>query len=284
MTVVKSLKFITLLVFLYPFYPFSALQKKTVLNNYDFKSEKQYELISKLNEISDVTNSNDGNIFGITDEIGTIYKLNPSNGQTLKRFFLGKWTAEADFEGIANSGRSIFAISSEGVLYEFPEGNNEKAVDYEVVKLPFSSKFDIEGLYFDSELNGLLVVPKDYAGKKFKDYRTIYFYSLQEKRIDREPIIKISLKKLKKDFDIKDFYPSGISKHPITGTYIIVSARGDNVLVEIDGSGEILGVEKLSEKKHRQPEGITFLENGNMIISDEAAGKKPKLTVYKYED
>ena len=98
----------------------------SILEKYDFNSGNQIELIPKLNEISDLTLSNDGNILAITDEIGVIYKINPLNGEVLERFFLGRWTAEADFEGLANSGKNIYAVSSEGILYKFIEGESRQ--------------------------------------------------------------------------------------------------------------------------------------------------------------
>lgn len=250
--------------------------------NYDFNNPQQIIITNKLTEISDIANSNDGSIFAIGDEIGIIYKLDPKNGKIIKRFFLGKWTAEADFEGIAVTDKYLYAIASNGSLYKFEEGENNSAVNYEVENLPFSSKFDIEGLYYDKELNGLLILPKEYGGKKYKQQRVIYFYSLERKQIENQPVIQISLKTLKEEYKIRDFYPSGITKHPITGNYFIISAKGQNVVVEIDKTGNIIGTQKLKESIHRQPEGITILQDNTLIISDEADGKKPMITRYNY--
>jgi uncharacterized protein YjiK len=258
--------------------------KNSFMKNYNFKDPQQVKISSKLNEISGLANSNDGNLYAISDEIGIIYKLNPINGKIIKRFFLGKWTAEADFEGIAASAKYIYAISSDGNLYQFEEGENEQAVDYEIIKLPFSSKFDIEGLFYDKELNGLLIISKEYAGKKNKHQRAIYLYSLKTFEIEKNPIITISLNVLGKDFKVKDFYPSGITKHPKTGNYLVISAKGDNVIVEIDSLGNIIGTQKLRENIHRQPEGITVLADYTLLISDEAAGKRPTLTIYNFKD
>jgi uncharacterized protein YjiK len=102
--------------------------------------------------------------------------------------------------------------------------------------------------------------------------------------VNNEPLLTISLKKLKKDFNVKDFYPSGITKHPKTGNYLLVSAKGDNVIVEVDKKGNIIGSIKLKESIHRQPEGITVLSDFSLVISDEAAGKKPTITTYKYSE
>ena len=54
--------------------------------------------------------------------------------------------------------------------------------------------------------------------------------------------------------------------------------------MEVNSEGKIKGVQKLKEKNHRQPEGITILEDYTLMISDEAAGKKPTLTRYRYTD
>ena len=262
----------------------AALDGIEKMKNYDFKNPIQFNITSKLNEISDLTIAKDGNLFAINDEMGIIYKINENDGKILKRFFLGRWSAEGDFEGLATAGDYIFAITSEGTLYKFKEGKNEEAVEYDVIKLPFSSKFDIEGLYYDRELDGLLIVPKDYAGKNFKNHRAIYFYSLESQKINKKPLITISLKVLKEKFNVKDFYPSGITKHPQNGNYYIISAKGDNVIIEISKTGSVLSVKKLKEKIHRQPEGIEIMDDYSLIISDEASGKKPTLTVYKYQE
>lgn len=255
-----------------------------IFGKYDFNNPLQLKITNKLTEISDLTTSKDNFIFAVNDEIGIIYKLSSSTGKIVKRFFLGKWTVEADFEGITLAEGFIYIITSDGVLYKFKEGDNEEAVDYEVIKLPFSSKFDIEGLYYDSKLNGLLILPKEYSGKKYKNHRAIYLYSLESNSILKEPIFSISLKSLKKKFGIKDFYPSGITKHPVTNNYLIVSARDKNAIVEVDITGKIIKAMNISEKTHRQPEGITILSDLTLIISDEGAGKKPTITRYNYND
>lgn len=260
----------------------TELMNDAELSNYDFNSPTQFTLTTKLSEISGLTESLDGNLFALNDEVGIIYKLDSSTGKVLKKFFLSKWTVEADFEGIASTIDFLYAITSNGTLYKFREGENEETVKYEVQKLPFSSNFNIEGLYFDKELNGLLIACKDYPGRNYKGTRAVYLYSFVNNKVVKEPLFTISLNDLKKSNGIKNLYPSGITKHPKTGNYLILSAKGDNVIAEVNKSGQIIGVQKLSEKLHRQPEGISILEDLSILICDEAAGKKPKLTKYQY--
>jgi uncharacterized protein YjiK len=256
--------------------------KENIFTQYDFKNPKQLTLSSKLNEISGLCTSEDNNLFAINDEKGIVYKIDSRTGEILKRFILAKWTIEADFEGLARKDSTFFAITSEGVLYIFPEGDDERIVTYSVEKLPFSSNYEIEGLHYDKKLDGLLIAIKNYSGKKHKDFALIYFYSIKEHKVEKNPYIKISKKELHKEFGVKDFYPSGIAKNIFNGNYLVISSKGDNVLVEIKPSGKLVGVQKLKNQYHRQPEGVSVISDGSLIISDEAAGKKPTLTLYKF--
>jgi uncharacterized protein YjiK len=255
----------------------------SALNHYDFNGGKQYELTKKLWEISGLANSPDNNLYAITDEIGIVYKISSKDGKVMKRFFMGRWTVEADFEGIAAKGDTIFAITSVGKLYAFREGKNGKPVRFQDKKLPFSDKFEIEGLYYDRKLDGLLIASKEYPGKQYKGKRTVFFYSLKRRNLDKTPKFSISLDVLKKDFKIKDFQPSGITKHPTNGNYLLISAKGQNAIVEVNPSGKIIAAKKLNEKKHSQPEGIAIMNDKTMIISDEGKGNKPMITRYTYK-
>lgn len=269
---------------------FLGLFSCTIENNQEGESFKktdndviQIKLPEKLREISGLATSNDGLLFTLTDEIGTIYKIDPNNGRIIKKFHLGKWSVKDDFEGITTDGDKIFAITSSGKLFEFKEGKNNNSVDYSVTELPFSSKFNIEGLFFDEDTNSLLIASKSYPGKKYKDKRAIYEYNLSTRRLSQEARFVIDLKQLKKNFKIKSFYPSGIAKHPLTKNYYIISARGQNALVILDRNGKVINAYELSEKIHKQPEGITFMKDGTMIISDEGKNKKATLSIYKYQ-
>jgi hypothetical protein len=68
------------------------------------------------------------------------------------------------------------------------------------------------------------------------------------------------------------FMPSAIAVHPVSGEVFIVSAV-DHVLISCDPIGNITGYAVLDADTFRQPEGIAFLPNGDMLISNEAAGK-----------
>lgn len=252
------------------------------LQNYDVykKDAVQFVLPQKLAEVSGLTFTDDGSLFCHNDEKGAVHQINYNTGEIVKTFYLGNWTVAADFEGIAYSNGKFYLITSSGKLYEFKEGNDGEKVEYEVYDTGASAKFDIEGLCYDPETNSLLFACKEYPGKNFKDKRAVYSYSLETHVTNINPRFLIDLDDLKDDYKIKEFYPSGIERHPTGDSFFVISAKGEKAIVEISKEGEIVDAENLEKDLHRQPEGITFDPNGVLIIADEASGKKPALTKY----
>ena len=100
-------------------------------------------------------------------------------------------------------------------------------------------------------------------------------------KLDKEPRFLISLRKLRKNFDVENFYPSGIVGHPSGDSFFILYSKGGPGIVEISNDGDIIGAAELKDKIHRQPEGIAFLNDEQLVIADEGAGKRAALTKYK---
>lgn len=242
----------------------------------------QFQLSSKLNEVSGLCMTDDQRLFAHNDEKGAIHQIDYSTGKIIKSFFLGRiLTVNQDFEGIAFAKGLFYMITSDGLLYIFPEGEDKQPVKYRTIDLKMNSKFNVEGLCYDPSTESLLVACKDYAGKNYKGNRTVYSLKLSEMRLNPTPRFVISLKELKKDFDIKDFFPSAIERSVDGKSFYILSSKGDPCLVQVSSEGNILAAKKISKKKHRQPEGLAFTEDGKVIISDEAADKNPTLSIYK---
>ena len=241
---------------------------------------KQINLPSALNEISGLAADREDNLFAHNDELGLIFELDKKNGQVIKKFQLGRIGIEADFEGMAIAGERFFLLESNGILYEFAEGDNNSKVDIKKYDLNFSSNYEFEGLCYDRKKNGLLIACKDYQGKKFKNGRPIFFFSLKSGKVFTEPLYIVDVEELKKGYKIKDFYPSGISISPLDGFYYLLSSKGEPCLVVLSDKGKILSAEKLNKKLHYQPEAITFLSDGTMIIGDEKVKKSATLSFY----
>jgi uncharacterized protein YjiK len=76
------------------------------------------------------------------------------------------------------------------------------------------------------------------------------------------------------------FKPSAIAVHPQTGEVFILSSV-DHVLISCDENGNVTGYALLDAGLFRQPEGIAFFPNGDMLIANEAAGKEPTLLLFR---
>jgi hypothetical protein len=261
----------------------------------DSDKPKSLKLSSKLNEVSGLAVTPDGRLFAHDDEHGILYQLNSKNAKIQKKFFIGKKKPKkGDFEGLSIVGEDFYLVTSNGRLFKFKEGKKNEGVDYNEIKTWITPEYNIEGLCFDSATNSLLLVCKGFAGENFEQMRAVYSFSLDSLVLNKNPRFLLSIpdiiqrtpntfnRKLAEFFlllDPKSFAPSGIERHPKTGNFFILSARS-RMLIEMDPLGNILGIVELKTSRHAQPEGITFLNDYTMIISDEAVDGSARLTKY----
>ena len=249
------------------------------LKDYKLKDAKKFSLPGYLKEISGLAVSDDGRVFCHEDERGIVYQIDYSKGKVVKGFIIGKSVPKRDFEDIAILRDKFYLITSSGDLYEFNEAPNGKNSNYKIYKTGLTVSYNIEGLCYDPVTNSLLLACKGYPGKKYKGYRSVYSYDLKEKKLNPEPRFLLSLKDLDKKYGMKNFSPSAIERNPKTGTFFILSSNV-RALIEVSPDGKVIDGILFSEKKHKQPEGITFTQDMKMLISDEGRGGYGTITVY----
>jgi uncharacterized protein YjiK len=268
------------LLFLY----FTCAQQNTqtegTLNHYDFSNgkSKTITLAKELNEISGLAISGDDRLFAHNDEIGIVYELNIETGNILNQFHLGKKKLKKDFEGIAVVNDSMFMVTSSGVIYKFSYSDEEENVKYKMFKTFLSAKYNVEGLCYDDATNSLLLACKEFAGKNLKGNRAVYSFDLAGSKLLKEPRFIINLDSLKYKFKINNFSPTGIEIHPNSGNVFVLSSH-EKAIVELSSNGELLDAVKLKSKNHHQPEGMSFLSDLSLLISDEGKGEKAKVTL-----
>ena len=226
------------------------------------------KLPKALKEISGVTMTADGRMFAHNDEVGRIYEIDYSLGVIIKQFSIGSMTVLGDFEDITIVGDRFFLLSSDGRLYEVREGKNAEHVKYKSYRTGLSVRNNVEGLCYDPDTNSLLLACKNYPGEGYEHTRTVYSFSLSSMTMAKDPRFVVSLKTIKREFGLADFRPSGIARHPKTGTFFLLDSRGLSIL-ELSPKGEILAHASLPVNIHRQPEGIAIGTDGALYISDE---------------
>ena len=208
----------------------------------------------------------------------------------LKRQF--KFEKKGDYEGITRVGNSLYVLRSDGKLFEI---KNFKSEDFEVKKhdtdIPVK---DNEGLTYDATNNRLLIAGKiEPKGKEYKNKRVVFAFDLTTETIIKEPAYEFSEKEIKKFVkknknrgaeknDAFKINPSGIDIHPITGQLYVLSSK-DNLLYIFNQKSQIEAVYHLDKELFNQAEGIAFLDNGDLCISNEGENFQATLLLFSYK-
>ncbi|CAN5539462.1 hypothetical protein BH10BAC1_BH10BAC1_17320 [soil metagenome] len=278
---------------------YSFKSKNNHPNDYQLSApEKSYILPTELNEISGITILNDKEIACVQDELGMVYIYNLDSSNITKKY---QTNLVGDYEGIALVENTIYLLRSDGVLVEYPDfkSPNLKIKEYDL-NLPSSNN---EGLCYDAKNDRLLIAAKIKAGKgkDKKETRNIYSFNLKTKKPNNSPILKLNIEDIeaeaiKKNIAIPykinkktgekvntfNFRPSEIAIHPIN-KHIYVLSSTDKLLLTINKEGEIKNLMALDPILFNKPEGLAFLPDGTMLISNEAKKEKPTLLTFKYQ-
>ncbi len=242
-------------------------------------------LPADLKEISGITERDESSIVCIEDDNEIIYIYDIIENKITRQVTVG---GRGDFEGVARVDKTIYILRSDGLLSEIKdyESDTYKRKTYST-GVPWN---DNEGLCYDRKNNRLLIGPKEIPGKQtdIRNTRFIYGFNLDSKKPEREPVFKFDLSLIERfahenDIEIPikkkrsgiKFRISALGIHPITGRLYVVSAK-DNLLFTFNMDGDIEFMAKLSPDIFWQPEGITFMKNGDMFISNEGKRKKQK--------
>ncbi|MBN2737502.1 MAG: SdiA-regulated domain-containing protein [Spirochaetales bacterium] len=257
---------------------------------YDFsKMEKRIILPAVLNEVSGLTDIDLQYVACVQDEFGTVFVHDLQAGKIVAT---NRFDNQGDFEGLTYTGNAIYILRSDGRLTEWSDfsinGNSGKINNYKL-SLPTS---DNEGLAFDPDHNRLLISGKNKPDiKNKKNERYIYEFDISTKKLQDEPAFILDLDELENYitennlelFTAKkkiNFSPASLAIHPVTKHIYIISAR-DFLLLVIDQKGDLLYIEALNPELFPQAEGITFLKNGTMIITNEANSGVPSLLTFE---
>ena len=251
-----------------------------------------HELSSELLEVSGLTDVSETKIACVQDEKGIIFTYDLLTKEIEEKI---TFAADADYEGLTRVDDVLYTLSSDGTLFETKS----------IWKKPVTKSYDLnlpspdnEGLCYDEKNKRLLIAPKSKIGKgpEFKDSRAIFVFDLKKKELEKEPLFYFSIEKIyafadskgiAKDSTFKkngqlntnrNFRPASIAVHPHTGDVYVISAEDFNMVV-FSESGEIKDYFSLNKSIFPKPEGITFLNDGTMIITNEGVEGNATLVV-----
>lgn len=252
-----------------PAYGQQARTSTALLKLFDFSRGVTSDLPRALQEISGLATTSDGRVFAHADERGVISELDGCTGRVKKSFSLGKPAVRDDFEGIAIAGERFFLITSTGQLYELREGANDAAVPFTRLDTGFGKSCEIEGLAYDSADGVLLIGCKRALLRGSGGRVSVLRWSLA--RGAPAPSLTMPLATVVQGTKARSFQTTSLELESKSGHYMVLSGP-ERLLVETTRQGSVLASVVLPGKRHRQPEGVTFVGDTLLMISDEGAG------------
>lgn len=255
---------------------------------YDFWSpDAEFKLDEDLKEISGLTLFDDSHLAAIEDERGHFYLIDFTTGATTEEH---RFAGKGDYEGIERAHERLFALRSDGQVREIVDFDTDDP-DSDKVKTPLGSGCDAEGLAFDPLHERLLISCKEHPGNGLKGVRAIYALELESLTMSETPVFIIPVdtidavggapgnvisKFITPLVDFGGFKPSALAIHPCTDDLFVLSSVL-KVIVVLNQSGDIVEIFPLDRDMLEQPEGLAFLQNGDLFISSEGHRRKPRL-------
>ncbi len=263
--------------------------------------DQAFDLPEILIEISGLGfDKNYEKLYAVQDENGLIFVIDKISGEVEKKIEFHK---DGDYEGVEVVGDVVYVVKNSGTVYEVKNIGQEDQT-MEKYNLFLSKENDVEGLGFDPATKKLLLACKGVpaTGESFEVIRykkVVYGFDINTKEIDSLPVYNIQMDAIQQclhtstsiknteelmacfslDKEDLDFNPSAIAIHPLTKDIYVLSSSGKTMIV-LNYEGEIIYIEKMNKKVHRQPEGIAFDADGTLYISNE--GKKETAKIYKF--
>lgn len=252
---------------------------------------KVLTLPDTLREVSGITALGQGRVACVQDENGIIF-IYDLNKDRLERQYT--FAADGDYEGIAKAGDTLYVLRSDGVLFKSVEGAKALSI---TTSIPAPNN---EGLCYDEAGHRLLIASKSKSGKghEYKDKRQIYAFDLKTGTRSANAVFEFDVSEIRqfvkaqhiplpvkekkngKQEEILRFTPSAIAVHPFSRRLYLISST-DHLLFIFDSQGKPEQVAPLDPKVFNKPEGIIFLENGDLLITNEGQHKKPSLLWFK---
>ncbi len=249
---------------------------------YNITKPQTMNLGTRLDEISGICWVSDSIILANNDESGRIFAINIMEPGNLD-YTNVKFGEKDDYEDIVKVDSAIYLLVATGKIVRVMNYQDETNIQAETVAELPGIENEFESLYYDKDINSLVMVCKDCHREKNK-IRSAYRYDLSSNKLIDSPYYQIQMDQIRKITDDAeaDFRPSAASINPMDNKVYIVSSIGKLMVVINSKTGKVEQAFGISALLFPQPEGITFSDKGDMFISNEIASEQAA-TLHKFK-
>lgn len=242
-----------------------------------------------LSEISGITNIDSSKVACVQDENGIVFIFDMAKNEISDQF---TFHYPGDYEGIAKVSGAFYVLRSDGVLFE--TGNDKSSASAQQIPSTAGISADYEGLCYDWRNQRLLIVPKNNPdrGPGYEKKHPVYALDLQNDKdaateafeLDLPEITRYAAEnniKVSDEDKVTSLMVSDIGVHPLTNMLYVISAV-NRMLFVFDDDRSITYMEELRPDLFSMPEGISFLDNGDMLISNEGRTNPASIMLFRY--
>lgn len=253
------------------------------LKSYSMDEMTTVFLPMELKEISGLEWVGEDQLWAVEDESAEIFQIDPKTGEIIRKMKFGE---NADFEDLVVIDGTALVLQSNGDFYRVtdPFGETSETTQFQ---FPNIDKRNMEAMLASESGKALWIFCKECKIDKGTEEASAFRFDMETLQFDSLPFKKLE----RKDFDpllqnqdsnSLKIQPSAAAFHPIEKKIYMISSTG-NWLSILDADLNPLEIYWLDSKLFKQPEGIAFDPGGNLYISNEAAGGRPNLLIFRYK-
>jgi uncharacterized protein YjiK len=235
---------------------------------YNFSKPNVVKLPQELDEISGIAYyAKDTSLFAIIDEGGDIYKFPLKDPKKLRKW---KFDKKRDFEDIVLTDSTFYILESNGDITKLTFKNNQFFNERLKIGDISAKENEFESMFGSPDSSYLVIMCKDCPEDSKKTLSTFAFHYMDSTdQFQKHLVYDISTLHQKLGIE-KRLHPSAAAINPITKDIYIVSSI-QKILLILNSKGEFKSFYKLNPGIYKQPEGIAFTPEGDLIISNEFA-------------
>ena len=236
---------------------------------YDFSKPFVIKLPEALDEISGIAYyPKDTSVFAIVDEDGMLFKIPIMNPGDVKQWRFDK---SRDYEDLVLVDSTFYVLVSNGDIETIHFKGD--SIYTEKSKFPGRSKKEneFESLYYNRDSNKLVIVCKSCEEDSKKTFSS-YSFSFRDSVRSYSPYLVFDALPISQKLGLDKIHvkASAVAINPVSEDLYVLSSVNHFIAI-LSKKGAFKQLYKLDPGIYKQPEGIAFTPQGDMIISNEYA-------------